>query len=85
MHKLIALLSNHPSPLEKELFNGTKTIEFFVQDPHDFEEVLRVLEPLVMEIRDEDTTALALRVNTESGSMVLNGTIKEGFNGIVVL
>lgn len=84
MPKLTAILSNHPSPLEKALFDGQKTIEFTVDDPHDPEEVLRKLEPLVIDIRGDDRTVIVVGVFTESGAQILRGTISDGFHGTVM-
>ncbi len=84
-HKLVATLECYASPLEKTFFEGTKVIEFFVSDPHDAEEVLQTLEPLVMEIRGDDQTALLLHVTKDNGDTVLRGTIKNGFSGISIM
>lgn len=84
MQKLIATLSNHPSPLERPLFDGEKTIEFEVIDPHNHEEVLNTLEPKVIELRGDDRTAIEVWIRTESGNNLMHGTIREGFQGTVM-
>lgn len=84
MHKLTAILSNHPSPLERALFEGHETIEFLVFDPHDPEEVLSKLEPLVEDLRGDDITAIMVKIFTESDTQIFDGTIKDGLNGVVM-
>ncbi len=83
MHKLIATLTNHPSASEEALFEDTKLIEFSVEF-NDPDEILKALEPLIMAFRGSDTTAIVLRVTTESGAIVLRGTIKDGFSGVAI-
>ena len=82
MHKLIAIITNHPSPLEESVLEGKKVLEFFVDDPRDPEQILRVLEPKVMTLRGDTQAALSLVVKTESGNVILSGEVKNGFHGV---
>jgi|GEM_PF-2125540 len=83
-YKLKAILSNHWSPLERSPLESPKVIEFLVHDLYNPEEILRVLEPLIMDFRKENQDALSLQVETESGNILLHGTIDKGFSGIAI-
>lgn len=81
MHKLTAILSNHPSPLEKRVFDEQKTVEFAVEDPHDPTAVLDKLEPLVKDIKGDDGTAVLVRIFDESGNQIFDGTVTDRLQG----
>lgn len=76
------MISSHSSPLDKPIFEGEKIIEIFVEDHHNPEEILKVLEPKIMEIRGDSGSTLSLVVKTESGNTVISGGVKEGFHGV---
>ena len=82
MRKLIATLTNHPTPLEERLFEGARILEIEMDGPYSPDDVLRALEPKIMEIRGDSRSSLSLVVKTESGSTVLSGGIKDGFHGV---
>jgi hypothetical protein len=84
MHKLTVTLSNHPSPLEEAIFEGRKIVIIEVEDPHDPEDILNKLEPIVIEIRGDNKSAITVRAITDSGNLVLEGTIREGFHGVLM-
>lgn len=74
---------NSPAPLEEPIFEGEKVLEIYVDDPNDPEEVLNKLKLEIKKLRGVSNAALAVNVVTESGSRVLGGEFKDGFEGVV--
>jgi len=84
MHKLIVTLTNHPSALEKNIFDGNKVFEIFVEDPTNHEEILNKAEPKATELRGDSKEAIRMEVADESGAILISGTVKDGFNGVIM-
>jgi len=86
MYKLIATLSNHPSPLEKFVFDSPKTVELLFEYPPTTEEILNKLEPIVVKLRGNKKAMMSMEVVKESGEKVLVGTVdeKDRFHGTVM-
>ncbi len=84
MHKLIATLTNHLSPLEQSTAEDKKILEMYVDNPRDSEEILSKLQSEVIKIREKSDATLGLKVVTESGEKVLEGQITDEFYGILM-
>lgn len=83
MPKLTAILKNDPSPLEAWPLDEPKTIEFTVDEQHNLQDVLDALESFVADIRGDDATRILVQVFDESGTLLIDGAVKHGFNGTV--
>ena len=84
MYKLIAKLSNHPSPLEPVIIaDGLIEAEIDVEDIDDIQDILDKVEKLVESIENHSEGSISIEVSNELRGIILHGVVKDcSFSGV---